>query len=107
LDFFDFFCVKLKWLFIGSILCLNKNSFSQCIGTDFSLPASVCKDSRIYVQNLAGIADGFTWDFCVGDLENTPKAMPLTTLSGWAQMVWLCNGYFQQYSFSVRVCQRG
>ena len=82
MDFFDFFCVKLKWLFIGSILCLNKNSFSQCIGTDFSLPASVCKDSRIYVQNLAGIADGFTWDFCVGDLENTPKAMPLTTLSG-------------------------
>ncbi|MBX2942959.1 MAG: PKD domain-containing protein [Cyclobacteriaceae bacterium] len=48
--------------------------FGQCPTPDFNMPASTCQQSLIAIDNLSSLADSYSWDFCSGDLANSPQA---------------------------------
>ncbi len=52
---------------------------SQCPSVSFTLPATSCLSGNIGIQNTSG-AGTYHWDFCSGDLNNTPAAQNQYTL---------------------------
>ena len=56
--------------------------YSQCPVGDFILPPNACNEELLLIENLTGAAISQTWDFCSGDLSNSPQAQTSFTLSG-------------------------
>lgn len=69
--------LRLFILFLGC--CLTAQS--QCPLVNFSLQASACSSESIGIQNSSA-AGQYDWDYCTGDLNTTPTAQNLYTLSG-------------------------
>lgn len=55
---------------------------AQKVTANFSIPASSCINQEITLTNSSSNATRYEWDFCQGDLEKTPTATNLITLSG-------------------------
>ncbi len=65
-------------------LCLPgflRPAFSQCPVTDFTVPAAACLTQQVELAN-ASAPGTYAWDFCSGDLQNTPSAQLDFTLAG-------------------------
>ena len=60
------------WLF--SAFLVRQISMAQCPTADFSVVASVCLEQDISLVNSSTDATSYFWDFCVGDLGETPTA---------------------------------
>jgi len=54
---------------------------AQCPAPDFTLSANACREQNLTLTNLSG-AGTFEWDYCTGDLSNTPTANAAYTLTG-------------------------
>lgn len=54
-------------------------AMGQCPSVSFSLPASACLNGNVNIKNTssAGVID---WDYCSGDLNNTPTAQSFYAL---------------------------
>lgn len=52
---------------------------AQCLVTDFSLPATACREEQINLSNLSAPGTS-AWDFCSGDFGVTPAAQAAWTL---------------------------
>jgi len=66
-------------VFVFAALALN--AYSQCPAPDFNLPATACQQQNLTLTNLSS-AGSFAWDYCTGDLANTPTASAGYTLAG-------------------------
>ena len=71
--------MRVAGLFI-LFLCCCLAARSQCPLVNFSLQASACSTESIVIQNSSA-AGLYSWDFCTGDLNGTPTAQNLYTLS--------------------------
>lgn len=49
-------------------------AYSQCPVTDFNLPVTACIGQQLQINNLSEQGE-YHWDFCAGDLNNTPTAI--------------------------------
>lgn len=47
---------------------------------NFSIPANACQEENVLIINHS-VADSIFWDFCIGDLNQTPTISNLTTLT--------------------------
>jgi chitodextrinase len=54
---------------------------AQCPTPDFNLPSTACREQNLQLENLSGTGS-FEWDYCSGDLLNTPTARSAYTLPG-------------------------
>nr|MBP9084179.1 PKD domain-containing protein [Bacteroidia bacterium] len=58
-----------------SLFCIAAvRLYGQCPTPDFDIPVSTCLQSLTEIENLSSPADSYSWDFCTGDLSNTPQA---------------------------------
>lgn len=46
---------------------------AQCPNPDFAIPTSACRHQQLEVINLSAGATTYEWDFCSGDLDQTPQ----------------------------------
>ncbi len=65
-------------LFSPGILC---PALAQCPATDFTSPASGCRNEALPMANLSA-PGSYIWDFCSGDFNLTPSAQLAFTLAG-------------------------
>jgi PKD repeat protein len=60
-----------------AFLLLSLSAFfsvqAQCPIADFAIPASACRHQQLEVLNLSAGATTYEWDFCSGDLDQTPQ----------------------------------
>lgn len=63
-----FFLTEI-FLFLGIL-----QGHAQCTNPDFTLPASVCMNEKVYLTTSSVSGESYDWDFCEGDLVNTPVA---------------------------------
>ncbi|MBW8050459.1 MAG: PKD domain-containing protein [Cytophagales bacterium] len=57
--------------------------FAQCPTASFIIPDTVCPGEILTIINTSdSTATSFEWDFCGGDLINTPSIDSLTTITG-------------------------
>lgn len=70
----------MRLIFLSLLfLCFNLELIAQCL-PDFSLSPSACLNERINIDNTStDLTDNFIWDFCTGDLENSPSGEYLTS----------------------------
>ena len=66
------------WLFIGFAGMLTPAT-AQCPLVDFVLPATGCLNETRTLTNLSG-PGSYLWDFCPGELDNTPSAQDIFLL---------------------------
>jgi PKD repeat protein len=57
------------------------NALCQCPAVNFSLPTTACLGGNIEIQNTSD-AGTYSWDYCTGDLNNTPTAKISHTITG-------------------------
>ncbi len=63
----------MKVAFLLGLLLSNFANKAQSLVADFSIPASACSDQNIYLKNLSTSGATYQWDFCDGDLKQTPS----------------------------------
>lgn len=68
-------------IFVLGIYSLTNIAHAQCPATDFTLPASSCQNGTISASNMSSSGSS-SWDFCSGDLLNTPTAQVAFTVTG-------------------------
>lgn len=66
-------------VFVGLLL---SNARGQCPTASFGLPDTVCAGVDLPLSNLSTGATNYEWDFCAGDLAQTPTIMDLGTMNG-------------------------
>jgi PKD repeat protein len=59
----------LLLFFISAVLFVQ----AQCPTADFTLPASACRNQQLELTNLSAGATTYEWDFCSGDLDQSPQ----------------------------------
>jgi PKD repeat protein len=57
------------------------DALAQCPSPQFVLPGTACRDQNITIDNQSATGT-FQWDYCSGDLNNTPTASLAYTLAG-------------------------
>ncbi|HWA34471.1 MAG TPA: hypothetical protein VG737_10100, partial [Cyclobacteriaceae bacterium] len=70
-------------LFFCWLNCMPLSVYSQCTGLDFTIPATACVGQNIKFS-ANSIYSSYEWDFCAGDLNQTPVASLLTNAFGGA-----------------------
>jgi hypothetical protein len=75
---------KFLLLWICGILCsvLAIPARAQCPQPAFTLPDTVCINEPFNIINNSTGAVGYEWDFCSGDLAETPTVTELLTVPG-------------------------
>ncbi len=65
------------------ITCIFSPAFgyAQCPTINFNVPATVCVAEQLAVTNSTTGATAYAWDFCSGDLDNTPTTVQIGALS--------------------------
>lgn len=71
----------LVTILVVMMVSLSTRSLAQCPTPDFTLPATACRDQNLSLTNLSS-AGTFQWDYCTGDLSNTPAASAAYNLPG-------------------------
>jgi hypothetical protein len=73
----------MKWLVwivvILSFAGASLQASAQCSSADFVLPTTGCMNETKTLTNLSG-PGSYWWDFCSGELNNTPSAQDIFTL---------------------------
>ena len=79
----SFLAIGWTALWRGSVVvCLAYGfCFSQCNPIDFSAPSQACLNQNLTFTPAANYPS-YEWDFCAGDLEQTPTATPFLNYSG-------------------------
>lgn len=72
------YALKLSFLFL---LVTATTAFAQCVAPDFTLPATACKEQRIFLTP-DDTYDSYEWDLCSGELAATPTATVLSNSFG-------------------------
>lgn len=69
--------------FLLTLICLASviPAKGQCLLAEFSVNDTSCINERILVSNLSQDAANYEWDFCSGELVNSPSAVPVLTNS--------------------------
>lgn len=72
--FLGYYRLCVFFLNLIGLLAFMHVSYAQCVNPAFNLPASVCKDENVFISATPVVGESYTWDFCGGDLQNTPVA---------------------------------
>ena len=92
-------------LFLYLNFFIIQQTFAQCPVMNFTAPDSACIRENINVTNNSVNADSVSWDFCSGDLFNTPVSGLSTSLSGMsnARNFTLIHTLSGWYGFTVSI----
>ena len=63
-----------------AVLTIAIAGLAQTPNADFSLPATVCTDENILLQNNSSNANSYLWDFCNEDLLVAPEVQEVATV---------------------------
>lgn len=69
-----------------ALLGLSVSAAAQCPTFSASVPATACSNEELAITNTTTGAS-YAWDFCPGDLANTPALTSLGTISGTSYVV--------------------
>ncbi|MEP2668344.1 MAG: PKD domain-containing protein [Cyclobacteriaceae bacterium] len=72
----------MKFLLFCSLSCHILSGFAQLPLADFSSPVTGCIGENLLIQNNSSGASKFNWDFCEGDLFNSPTSISIATIAG-------------------------
>ncbi|HRI79806.1 MAG TPA: PKD domain-containing protein [Cyclobacteriaceae bacterium] len=76
-------------------------SFGQCSSLNLTIPGAVCKDA-FFMPTTSAVASAYQWDFCTGDLRQTPAAGISNTISsGTLFDLTMGNDQGNWYGFAV------
>ncbi|MFN7603352.1 MAG: hypothetical protein ACK5R0_18340, partial [Bacteroidota bacterium] len=64
------------------LVSLHWRAWSQPLVADFSMPSTMCLGQTINPTNQSVGASSYFWDFCDGDLGQTPTVSTLVNNSG-------------------------
>lgn len=65
----------LRYFFLGLLLFIGIYSAGgQCVNPSFTVKSSACLNETLEFVNTSTEGSNFEWDFCAGDLEQTPLA---------------------------------
>ena len=73
--------MRKAWVLLGFLL-LSGQLWAQCPNPSLTLPANLCAGSDLNLSNPAPGAASYEWDFCPGDLMQSPSITSLGVLSG-------------------------
>ncbi|MFY0628628.1 MAG: hypothetical protein JXR07_20185, partial [Reichenbachiella sp.] len=65
----------MKYFFFTSILFVSINTYGQIPLLDVTISSPVCQDETVSITNSSINADNYLWDFCHGDLLDTPTVL--------------------------------
>lgn len=74
------FIRRLLWASLLSLLSIAKTSAQNCFVSPVSFPDTICLGQSIAGQNTGPQTLSYTYDFCAGDLFNTPTNTPMPAL---------------------------
>jgi PKD repeat protein len=71
-----------RLLIFIAILFISVSAAAQTPVADFVAPSQVCRGQNLLLQNESTGAVRYQWDFCAGDLSETPTASLAVNLAG-------------------------
>jgi gliding motility-associated-like protein len=75
-----------RYPLLFSLLILNFSLFSQI--ADFNMPDTVCINQSISIQNTSTGGTSFYWNFCSGNLANTPLGLNMGNIGSLNRPVY-------------------
>jgi PKD repeat protein len=77
--------MQMKWISIFMMVLLGAGfftkAFSQCASVDFTVPPNACLNQNLFPSTPISPGN-YLWDFCSGDLNNSPSVQTAFKLTG-------------------------